>query len=161
MRIERTIAFDEPGFKSPLHHKRTFIESAARLIHFDTTEMAILTLGEPAAHAEAQATPGHVVEHGNLFSDTQRLVPRHDDCGRSDVDAGGTPSNVRQPLGVVGAEGVVVKVVFDRPHAIESKVLGEQCKLGFFVVDLPIGDCVPAVTREQRLRPNVHGSNLQ
>ena len=73
---------------------------------------------------------GQVVEQGDALGDAQRLVPRHDHRGRADVDVRRAAGDVGQPLGVVGAERVVVEVVLDGPHDVEAELVGEQGETG-------------------------------
>ena len=75
--------------------------------------------GTPGARGRgpcpAEATLAEEVDHDGPLGDTQRVVPGEDNGGGAEVDIGAHRGQIGHQLQVVGAEGVVVEVVLDRP----------------------------------------------
>ncbi len=68
----------------------------------------------------------------------KRVVPGEDDGGGAEVDVGAHCGQVGHQLQVVGAEGVVVEVVLDRPQDVEAGVGGDAGERDFLVPDLGV-----------------------
>jgi hypothetical protein len=73
------------GFYAKGLDGRIGVEARPRLVHAET-ERSEFAPREPAAHAKAEAAFAQQVQHGHLFRDTQRIMPRQDDRGRAEVD---------------------------------------------------------------------------
>src|SRR3984957_7180523 len=68
-------------------------------------------------------------------SATRRVVPGQDDRRSAEVDVGADGGEVGHQLQIVGAEGVVVEVVLDRPQDVEAAVGGDAGEADFLVPD--------------------------
>jgi hypothetical protein len=112
-----------------------------------------------AAEAEDHAAAAHVVEHGDLLGDTDRVVPGQDDDHRAHLRglrARGDPGEILQH---VGAHRVVGEVMLDAPDRLEAERLGEIDEGQVVVVDGAVRPRVARVLKDDR-RPDVHAPRL-
>jgi hypothetical protein len=100
--------------QSPSSMAVWLVEAFAGFVH-GAEEGVEFSAREATAHADAKAALAEEIDHDGALGDTQRVVPGEDDGGGAEVDVGARRGEVGHQLQVVGAEGVVVEVVLDRP----------------------------------------------
>ena len=135
-----------------------FDETLAAFALIDA-EAGILDITKATPEAEDHATTGQMVEHGNLFRDTHRVMPgQHDDAG-TEFDLAGTARHIGQELHHVRTHGVIGEMVLDAPHRIEAQRLRHFGQTHFFTIDIGIRAEVAGILKNRRV-PNVHDSPL-
>src|SRR6202049_289902 len=83
--VELAVALDEAGLQRVDDHRRRLVEALARLVHAET-EGGELAPRQAAPETETKSPLAQHIEHRRLLGDAQRVVPRHDDRRRAQID---------------------------------------------------------------------------
>ena len=145
--VQRLPALDIPVLQA-LQDERGILEEARAPLMLLEAKAFILDTCQPAADPQDEAPVGQVIEQNDLFGDTDRVMPGHDDDHGAELDALGLAGHVGEKLQDIGTHRVVGEMVFHRPQRVEAQRL---CPLGqaqFVHVDVGIGQDVAGVLKE-------------
>src|SRR5262249_27235163 len=83
------------------------------------------------------------VEHDRLLGDAQRVVPRQDYRGGAEIDVRAQRGQIGHQLQIVGAERIVVEVVFDRPEHVEAELFSKARPEDLFLPRIIVATAQP------------------
>jgi hypothetical protein len=96
------------------------------------------------------------VQHRDLLGHSERIVPRHDHCGRPKMHTRVQPGKIGHELQIVWTEGIVEEMMLRRPQHVKAALNGQTGQLEFLTPHLLIPDVLPAVAGEQHHHAHVY-----
>ena len=131
------------GFEDQL---RVLNEPPAALVLIDPKPF-VFDPRQTTPNPQDEASVRDMVEHRYLFCDANRVMPGQDDHHRAELHMFGPARHIGQKLDRIGAHGVVVKMVLNRPDGIEPQRFRHLRQAEFILPDLTVGQLVVGILK--------------